>query len=77
MNAEATAAVPAPDRRLYDVRAAKDYLVSLGATGTTVHFVRQLIARGDVAYLRIGKKMFVSRTSLDGWIQKNERRARP
>jgi hypothetical protein len=74
MSATATAA--APERRLYDVHAAAQYLVSIGAVGTTVHFVRGLIGRGDIPHLKIGKAFFVSRESLDVWLQKNERRSR-
>jgi hypothetical protein len=77
VSAEATTAAAVPERRLYDVLGAVAYLHSLGADTATPNFVRSIISSGAVAHVRIGKKFFVSRESLDGWIQKHERRSRP
>lgn len=82
MSATATAKSQTPptaapaDRRLFDVHAAAEYLVSIGAVGTGVHAIRGLIARGEVPHVRLGKKFFVTREALDTWITRNERRAR-
>jgi len=63
-------------RRLFDIGAAVAYLREIGATAATPNFVRAIIGRGEVAHLKIGKKFFVSREALDGWLQKHERRMR-
>jgi excisionase family DNA binding protein len=65
------------DRQLFDVKAAAEYLVRLGASGASVSFVRSLIASGKVPHLKIGKKFFVYRSSVDAWLQRSERRVRP
>ncbi len=62
--------------RLFDIVAAVEYLRAIGAGSATKHFVRGLIASGRVPHLRIGKKFFVSRGSLDRWLELHERRAR-
>jgi len=67
---------PADGRRLFDIEAAVQYLRSVGATAATKNFVRGLIASGQIAHLRVSKKFYVSRESLDAWITKHERRAR-
>lgn len=62
------------ERRLFDIRAAAEYLRSLGADSTTISFVRGLISAGTLPHLKIGKKFFVSKDALDGWISRAERR---
>jgi hypothetical protein len=61
------------DQRLFDIRAAVEYLRGIGATSATPNFIRRIIATGEVPHLKIGKKPFVSRVSLDGWLQRHER----
>ena len=63
-------------RRLLDIIAAVAYLQSLGATSATTNFVRGLIARGEIPHLKISKKFYVSKGSLDRWIETRERRNR-
>lgn len=65
------------DIRLFDIVGAVEYLRSVGATSATVNFVRSLISAGQIAYLRIGRKFFVTRASLDKWLGHHERRSRP
>lgn len=62
--------------RLLDIKAAVAYLRDIGATAATVNFVRNLINTGQVAHIRIGKKFFISREAIDGWLDKHERRGR-
>ncbi len=64
------------DQRLYDIAGAVEYLRNIGATAATPNFMRGIIGRGEVPHLKIGKKFFVSRESLDSWLQKHERRSR-
>ena len=64
------------DQRLFDVQAAAKYLQSIGAHAATINFIRSIIVRGEVPYVRIGKKFFVTRESLDRWLQTHERRMR-
>jgi excisionase family DNA binding protein len=65
---------PVEARRLFDILAAVEYLRGLGADGCTVNFVRGLINNGSVPHLRMGKKFYVTRESLDTWISRHERR---
>jgi len=72
-----TPAASAEARRLFDIAGAVEYLRSIGATSATVSFVRGLISSGQLPYLKIGKRFCVSRGSLDSWIDRHERRAKP
>ena len=63
-------------QQLFDILASVTYLRSLGATAATSNFVRSLIASSQVPHLRIGKKFYLSKTSLDHWLVTRERRAR-
>jgi excisionase family DNA binding protein len=75
MNAENDKSAHVPlGRRLFDVQAAVAYLRELGADGATKNFVRALISSGALPHLRMGKKHYVSRESLDRWISNHERR---
>jgi excisionase family DNA binding protein len=67
---------PKPEQRLFDVSAAAAYLQSIGATAASKNFIRGLIASGQVPHLKIGKRFFVSRTALDGWLSNRETRFR-
>ena len=62
------------ERRLFDIQAAVAYLRGLGAEGTTVNFVRGLINSGAVPHLRMGRRFYLTRESLDRWIENHERR---
>jgi hypothetical protein len=64
------------DQQLFDVGDAAKYLQSIGAKTATVNFVRALISSSQVAHLQIGKKFYVSKTALDGWVETRARRAR-
>lgn len=64
------------NQQLFDVHGAAGYLQALGAASATVNFIRNIVATGEVPHVRIGKKFYVSRQSLDGWIARHERRAR-
>jgi hypothetical protein len=63
-------------RRLFDIISAVAYLHSLGATSATKNFVRGLIGRGELPHLKISKKFYLSKGSLDHWIETRERRSR-
>jgi hypothetical protein len=64
------------NQQLFDVRSAAGYLQALGASAATVNFIRTIVASGEVPHIRIGKKFYVSRQSLDGWVTRHERRSR-
>lgn len=64
------------EKQLFDIVAGVKYLKSLGCDSASRWFVRQLIATGKVTHVRVGRKFYVSREAIDGWISKNERRAR-
>lgn len=65
---------PADARRLFDIPAAVLYLRSLGAEGVTTSFIRSLINSGQVPHLRMGRRFYLTRESLDRWISNHERR---
>lgn len=58
--------------QLFDVRAACDYLQSIGVSGATICSTRTIF--GQVPHVRIGKRFYVSRESLDSWITNRQRR---
>jgi excisionase family DNA binding protein len=62
--------------RLFDIPAAVEYLKSIGASGATKNWIRTLIADGGLPAVKVGKKFVVSKTALDAWLSRNERRAR-
>lgn len=62
------------ERRLFDIASAVEYLREIGAPSATKNFVRSLIASAAVPHIRIGKKFYISRESLDAWISRAERR---
>jgi excisionase family DNA binding protein len=64
------------DQKLFDVQGAAKYLQSIGATGAAVYFIRSIITRGEIPFVRIGKKFFLTRESLDRWLETHERRMR-
>jgi excisionase family DNA binding protein len=63
--------------RFFAVKAFVGYLQSVGVTAATPTFVRRLINSGQIPFVKVGKAYFVSRASIDGWLAKSERRARP
>lgn len=67
---------PSSEPRLFTVEGAAAYLQSIGAAGVGVRFVRGLIASGQVARIRMGKRLYVSKNALDTWIHNHERRAK-
>lgn len=55
-------------QRLFDIASAAEYLRGIGATAATKNFIRRLINSGQIPHLRIGKKFYCTRESLDVWI---------
>jgi hypothetical protein len=64
------------ERRLYSIPDAVEYLRSIGATAATPNFVRNLISSSAVPHIRIGKKFYITRVALDGWLTSRERKSR-
>jgi excisionase family DNA binding protein len=56
-----------PDLDLLDVQQAAKRL------GSTVHFVRALIAADELRYVKVGKKFCVTQADLDRWVLTNRR----
>jgi hypothetical protein len=63
-------------QRLFDIAAAVAYLREIGATSATPNFVRSLITTCQIPHIKIGKKFFLSRASMDAWLSSHERRRR-
>jgi excisionase family DNA binding protein len=55
------------DLTILDVREAAERLRG------SVHFVRTLIATGDLKFVKIGKKFCVTVGDLDRWVESNRR----
>jgi len=64
------------EQRLFDIQCAVKYLREIGAGSATPNFVRGLISSGQIKFVRLGRKFYLSRTELDSWLEKNEKRAR-
>ncbi len=58
--------------QLFDVKAACEYLKSIGVTAATINSTRTIF--GQVPHVRIGKRFYVSRESLERWIDQRQRR---
>jgi excisionase family DNA binding protein len=63
-----------PERKLFDIGGCAQHFRDLGAKGATPWFVRGLIARGELKYIRIGKKFYISERAIDAWLDRAERR---
>jgi len=61
-------------QRLFTIEAAVGYLKSIGAVSVTVSFVRTLISSGRVPHIRLGRRFYVSRTALDEYLARHEKR---
>ena len=62
--------------RLFDLKAAAEYLQSLGAAGTTAYYIRSLVASGKVPHIKLGRKFYISKNALDAWLERAEKRSR-
>jgi excisionase family DNA binding protein len=62
------------DPKLFDIGGAVEYFHEIGATAVTKNFIRNLIATGGIPHLKLGKKFYISKDSLDAWISRHERR---
>lgn len=60
--------------QLLDVKSACDYMKSIGVSSATINSTRTIFAQ--IPHIRIGKRFFVSRENLDGWISNRQRRSR-
>ncbi len=60
-------APPLP-RRLYDIEAIHVYL------GVPIHTVREMIWRGDLPYVRIGRRQYLDIRDVDIFIEANKQR---
>ena len=61
-------------QRLFTIEAAVECLKSIGAVSATVSLVRGLISSGRVPHIRLGRRFYVSRTALDEYLVRHERR---
>jgi hypothetical protein len=64
------------ERHLFDLKSGVAYLRGLGADAVTMNFVRTLVNTAQVPHLKIGRKFYIIRESLDHWIVNHERRRR-
>lgn len=51
-------------------------LKELGAEGATPRFIADLIRSGELRAIRIGRRKFVRRESLDAWLVRAEKKVR-
>jgi hypothetical protein len=66
----------ATDARAFDISGAVTYLRTIGFDAATPNFIRGLVARGQVPHVKVGKKFYVTRAALDGWLSRSEGRRR-
>jgi excisionase family DNA binding protein len=62
--------------RFFDILAVVEHLHSIGLTGITPWTVRMAINSGRLAHIKEGKKFYVSKSALDTWLAKAEKRVR-
>ena len=55
-------------RRLYDIQAVAAYL------GIPPHTVREMIWRGDLPYVRLGRRQYLDIKDVDSYIEMNKQR---
>ncbi len=60
--------VPALPRRLYDLEAIRIYL------GIPVHTIREIIWRGDLPYVKIGRRHYLDIRDVDQFIEQSKTR---
>ena len=58
--------------QLFDLQAAVTYFKGIGVSGITTCAMRTVFAQ--VPHIRIGKRFYVSKESLDSWIANRQRR---
>lgn len=72
-----TAGAPTEQQRqLFDFEGSANLLVGQGADSATVPFVRGLVNRGELPFVKIGKKFFIRRVDLEQWVERHARRRR-
>ncbi len=62
--------------QMFDIPALVLHLHSIGLTGVSAYTVRAEINSGRLAHTKIGKKFYVSRSAVDTWLARTERRSR-
>jgi hypothetical protein len=60
--------------QLLDVKAACDYLKSIGVSAATINSTRVIF--GQVPHIRIGKRFYVSKENIDAWLANRQRRTK-
>ncbi len=58
--------VPALPRRLYDLEAIRIYL------GIPVHTIREIVQRGDLPHVKIGRRQYLDIRDVDSYIEANK-----
>jgi excisionase family DNA binding protein len=61
---------------LFDISGVVTYLKSVGASAASATFVRGLINSGQLPYLKVGKAFYVSKSAIEAWLAKSEKRNR-
>ena len=61
--------------QLFDVKAACEYLKSIGVVAATINSTRTIF--GQVSHIRVGKRFYVSKESLDSWLVNRQQKGRP
>jgi excisionase family DNA binding protein len=62
--------------RFFDIAGTVEYLRSIGLTGITTWTIRVAINSGRLAHIKEGKKFYVSKSALDAWLAKAEKKMR-
>ena len=58
----------------FEIREAVDYLRAMGARSANMSLLRRLIQSGEIRRIRIGKKYYIKKETLDAWFAKDQRK---
>jgi excisionase family DNA binding protein len=61
---------------MFDTATGAEYMRGIGLVTCTPTFISRLMREGEIARVRVGKRYYVSKAALDGWLLRHERRAR-
>jgi excisionase family DNA binding protein len=61
----------------FGTKEAVDYLRAIGARGASEALLRRLIQAGEIRRVRIGKKFYVKKETLDAWFARDQRKKGP
>jgi excisionase family DNA binding protein len=62
--------------RFFDIQGAAMYANSIGLSGVTSYTIRGAISAGRLPCIKVGKKFHISKSAIDAWLARAEKRVR-